>query len=142
MSVYVIDAPETSSSHLFTPTLSSAARPEPAVEPRVAVILDEAADDLAPGSEEDAEGADEVAEAAGLDAILPAEEIVLMPYEELALRVAALESAALAKLDALIDDLQSHLPRRGRHVADEVTFSIRSFLGGYGPRHLAESVAA
>ena len=144
MSVYVIDARDTSLADLSLTDLAPA-DPSPALlesvvdAPRIGIVLDEAVDDFALWGAESAEETDEVE---SLDAILPAEELVLMPHEELAFRVAGLEAMAIAKLDALINDLQAHLPRRGRHVADEVSFSIRSFMGGYGPRHLAEVAAA
>jgi hypothetical protein len=144
MSVYVIDAHSTSLADLSLTDLAAAvAAPdllEPRAEaPRLEIVLDDAAGDFAMWS---AESAEETAEAASLDAILPAEELVLMPHEELAFRVAAIEATAIAKLDALIKDLQVNQPRRGRHAADEITFSIRSFLGGRGARHLAEAAAA
>lgn len=87
-------------------------------------------------------------------------DVVAKAIADLVVGIGALESVAVAKFDALIEKLQATetelitqsdalarlevvtegAPRRGRHISDEVTFSIHSFVGGGAGRHRLETV--
>ena len=60
-------------------------------------------------------------------------------FGDLANGIGAIERAAMAKFDALIEKLQPAVQRPGRHVSEQITFSIKSYVPGRVARHRMES---
>lgn len=141
MSVYLLDEPDTDLAELATADLASlildVAADEPEIKvPTQRVTSAQVSPSIASRSPRTPQS---VKNAQTLEGANPAGDAVTRAFENLAIGIGAIESAAVAKFDALIEKLLAGLPRRGRHLSDEVSYSIHSFVGSCGPRHRLEA---